>query len=142
MDEEARFRRFVGIVVTMLVVGALLVVVFANVGADNWATVVSAAILVSLAAVALLSARKKMKELKMGIPSEDERSIAIRMRAGYLAFYVSLYFILGMSFVHAILEDDEVSSLPTSEWLMIYVAAMGSIFLVLNAYLSRKGVPG
>jgi hypothetical protein len=47
-----------------------------------------------------------------------------------------------MSFFHAILEDNQVSSLPTSEWLMVYVAAMGSIFLVLNAYLMRKGVPG
>ena len=141
MDEKARFRRFVGIVITVLVVGALFVIVFANASVDNWATLMSAAILVTMAAIAIIVARKKMKELKNGIPSEDERSIAIRMRAGYLAFYISLYFVLGMSFIHAILEDNQVSSLPTSEWLMIYVAAMGSIFLVLNAYLSRKGVP-
>jgi len=141
MDERARFRAFVGIVVVVLVLGAFFVIVFANAGVDNWATLMSAAIIVSMAAIALIVARKKLKELKSGIPSEDERSRAIRMRAGYLAFYISLYFVFGMSFFHAILEDNHVSSLPTSEWLMIYVAAMGSIFLVLNAYLTRKGVP-
>jgi hypothetical protein len=142
MDEKARFRRFVGIVIVVLVVGALFVIAFANSNVDNWATLMSSAILVTLVAIAIFVALKKRKELKSGIPSEDERSIAIRMRAGYLAFYISLYFLFGMSFFHAILEDNQVSSLPISEWLMIYVAAMGSIFLVLNTYLSRKGVPG
>jgi len=142
MNEEARFRAFVGIVIAVLALGIVFVIVFANVSVDNWATLMSAAILVSMAAIAVIVARKKLKELKSGIPSEDERSRAIRMRAGYLAFYISLYFVLGMSFFHAILEDNQVSSLPISEWLMVYVAAMGSIFLVLNAYLSRKGVPG
>lgn len=142
MDDRARFWRFVWIVAAVLAVGTVFVIVFANAGVDNWATVMPAAILVSMAVIALVVARKKMRELKSGFPSEDERSSAIRMRAGYLAFYISVYFILGMGFVHAIFEDNEVSSLPTSEWLMIYAAAMGSIFLVLNAYYTRKGVPG
>jgi uncharacterized membrane protein len=141
MDEKARFRVFARIVVTVLVVGTLFVIVFANAGVDNWATLMSATIIVSMAAIALIIARRKLKELKSGIPSQDERTRAIRMRAGYLAFYISLYFLFGMSFFHAILEDNHVSSPPTSTWLMIYVAAMGIIFLVLNTYLTRKGVP-
>jgi len=141
MDEKARFQRFVGIIVVILVAGAIFVIAFANGGTDNWATVMSLMVLVTMAAIALIVARKKMKELKNGIPSEDERSRAIRMRAGYLAFYISLYFLFGMAFFHTILEDSEISSIPTSEWLMIYVAVMGSIFLVTNAYFTRKGVP-
>jgi len=141
MDEKTRFRRFVGIVIVILVLGALFVIASGVFNVDNWATLMSAAILVSMAAIALIVARKKQKELKRGIPSEDERSIAIRMRAGYLAFFISLYFLLAMGFIHAMLEDNQVSSLPTAEWLMIYVAVMGSIFLALNAYLKRKGVP-
>lgn len=141
MDEKARFRVFIGIVVTVLVVGTFFVILFANAGFDNWATLMSAAIIVIMAAIGLLVARKKLRELKSGIPSQDERTLAIRMRAGYLAFYISLYFLFGMSFFHAILEDNQISSLPMSEWLMIYVAAMGIIFLTLNTYLTRKGVP-
>jgi hypothetical protein len=125
----------------ILVAGAIFVIAFANGGTENWATVMSLVVLVTMAAIALVVARKKMKELKSGIPSEDERSRAIRMRAGYLAFYISLYFLFGMAFFHTILEDNQISSIPMSEWLMIYVAAMGSIFLVTNAYFTRKGVP-
>jgi peptidoglycan/LPS O-acetylase OafA/YrhL len=141
MDEKVRFQRFVGIIVVILVAGAIFVIAFANGGTENWATVMSLVVLVTMAAIALVVARKKMKELKSGIPSEDERSRAIRMRAGYLAFYISLYFLFGMAFFHTILEDNQISSIPMSEWLMIYVAAMGSIFLVTNAYFTRKGVP-
>jgi len=141
MNEETRFRAFVGIVVAVLAIGVVFFIASVNVNADKWATVTSAAILFSMAAIAFIVARKKRSELKRGIPSEDERSLSIRMRAGYIAFYISLYFVFGMSFFHAILEDNNVSSLPTSEWLLIYVAAMGSIYLAVHAYLTRKGVP-
>jgi formate hydrogenlyase subunit 4 len=141
MDEKARYRAFVGVVVAALVSGAFFVVVSASTGFDNWATTMSLAIIVSMAAIALVVARRKLKDMVSGIPSEDERSRAIRNRAGYLALFVSMYFMFGMSFFHTILEDNQISSIPTSEWLMVYVAAMGTIFLVLNAYLSRKGVP-
>lgn len=142
MDERARFRAFVGIVLTVLILGAIVVIGLASAGEDNWASVMSAVIVVIMAIVALIVARRKLKDLRSGIPSEDERSRAIRMRAGYYAFFVSLYFMFGMSFLLMILEDNDVSSVPTSEWLMIDVAAMGSIYLVMSAYLSRKGVPG
>jgi hypothetical protein len=141
MDEKARFQRFVVIVVAVIVLGTVLLIASGVFNADNWAMLTSAMILVSMAAIGIIVARKKQKELKSGIPSEDERSRAIRMRAGYLAFYISLYFLLGMGGLLAIFEEDQVSSVPTAEWLMICVAAMGSIFLVLNVYLTRKGVP-
>jgi len=141
MDERKRFRRFIGVVAAVLVFGAIFVVWLGAVGTDNWATIMPAVILVTMAIVAIVVVRKGLRELKSGFPKDDERSRAIKMRAGYIAFYASLYFLLAMGFVHAILEDSEISSIPTSEWLMIYVAAMGSIFLAVNAYLSRKGVP-
>jgi membrane protease YdiL (CAAX protease family) len=142
MDEGTRFRRFVAVIAAVLVVGAIFVVVSGAAGSDNWATIMSVVILVTMALVALVTVRKRLGDLKSGFPKEDERSMAIKMRAGYLAFFVSLYFMFGMSFIHAILEDNQVSSLPTSEWLMVDVAAMGSIYLIVNAYLNRKGVPG
>jgi len=141
MDEKKRFRRFVAVVAAVLVFGAVFVVWSGAVGTDNWATIMSAVILASMALVAIVVVRKGLRDVKSGFPRDDERSRAIKMRAGYIAFYVSIYLLLAMGFVHAILEDNQVSSPPTSEWLMIYVAAMGSIFLAVNAYLNRKGVP-
>lgn len=141
MDERARFWRFVGIITVILFVGTLFVIYFANGGIENWGTLLSAMIVVTMAAIALIVARMKLKDLRNGIPSEDERSSALKMRAGYLAFFISVYFLLGMGFLLTIFEDNQVSSLPTAEWFMICVAVMGSIYLVLNAYITRKGAP-
>ena len=141
MDEKKRFRTFVGVVVAVLVFGAIFVVWSGAVGSDNWATIMSAVILVTMAIVAIVVVRKGLRDQKSGFPRDDERSRAVKMRAGYIAFYASLYLLLAMSFVHSGLEGNEISSVPTSEWLMIYVAAMGSIYLAVNAYLNRKGVP-
>jgi len=142
MDDKARFRALVVVVVIVLAGGVLYTVATVNAGVDVEWTLVSAVIVVSMALVAIAVVRKERKELKSGFPKDDERSRAIRMRAGYLAFFISLYFLLGMGFVHGVLEDQQIVSLPTSEWAMIYVAALGSIFLAMHAYLNRKGVPG
>ena len=141
MDGKARYWALVVVVVAVLAGVALYMAATVNVGVESWWTVVSAVILVGLALVAIAVVLKQRKELKSGFPKEDERSRAIRMRAGYLAFFISLYFLLGMGFIHGILEDQQMSLLPTSEWLMIYVAVLGSIFLAVHAYLNRKGVP-
>lgn len=128
-------------VVIVLAGGLVYVVATMNAGVDVAWTLVVVVILVSMALVAVAVVLKQRKDLRSGFPKEDERSSAIRMRAGYLAFYISLYFLFGVSMVQVILEDHRILSLPTSEWGMIYVAAMGSIFLAIHAYLNRKGVP-
>jgi len=142
MEESAKLKRYVAVVVVALALGAIFVVWSGAVGADNWASGMAAVILVTMAVVAVFVNRKWSKEMKAGYPRYDERSIAIRMRAGYLAFFVSLYLMLGTGFAFSMVEDDGISSVPTSEWFMIFVAVMGVIFMAINAYLNRKGVPG
>lgn len=141
MDGKARYWALVVVVVAVLAGVALYTVATVKVGVESWWTLVLAMILVGLALVAIAVVLKQRKEFKSGFPRDDERSRAIRMRAGYLAFFISLYFLLGMGFIHGILEDQRMSLLPTSEWLMIYVAVLGSIFLAVHAYLNRKGAP-
>lgn len=142
MEGKARFRALVAVVVVVLAGGVLYLVATVGAGVDVAWTLVSAVILASMALIAIAAILKERKELKSGFPKDDERSRAIRMRAGYLAFFISLYFLFGMSGVQTLLEDRQIASLPTAEWGMIYVAAMGSIFLAVHAYLNRKGVPG
>jgi len=141
MDGKARFRAFVAVVVVVLAGGVLYLVATVGAGVEVAWTLVSAVILASMALVVIAVILKERKELKSGFPKDDERSRAIRMRAGYLAFFISLYFLFGMSGVQTLLEDRQIASLPTAEWGMIYVAVMGSIFLAVHTYLNRKGVP-
>ena len=141
MDGKARFRAFVAVVVVVLAGGVLYLVTTVGAGVEVAWTLVSAVILASMALVVIAVILKERKELKSGFPKDDERSRAIRMRAGYLAFFISLYFLFGMSGVQTLLEDRQIASLPTAEWGMIYVAVMGSIFLAVHTYLNRKDVP-
>jgi len=142
MDEKARFRAFLVVIVAVLAVGVLYIVYTVGTGADVPWTFVSLLILVSMAIVLLVAVVvKKRQELKAGFPGEDERSRPIRWRAGYWAYFASLYFLFFASMVQPLLEDHQVVSLPTAVWGMIYVAVMGMFFLAALAVLNRKGVP-
>ncbi len=131
-----------GVLVVVVVVAAGAVYAFAatNLGSGMAWTVVTAAILAGLAIVAIALTVKQRRDLEKGYPKEDERSRAIRFRAGYLAFLISLYFLFGMSMFQVTLENHPVAFLPTAEWGMIYVVVMGLVFLAVRAYLNRKGV--
>lgn len=142
MENGMKVKRFMGVVILVVLLGVLIFIVNLSAGQiDNAWVIVSAMIVVSIGVVAIISIRKSMKDLKSGYPMDDEMSKAIKMRAGYLAFFISLYFLFAMSFVHSIFDDSMVAQMPTSEWLMIYVAAMGTIFLATHTYYKRKGVP-
>lgn len=102
-----------------------------------WSGAVLAAV-VAIAVVALLLALKAMRELRSGLPLDDERSRAMKARAGYYASYINMYATLGLGFLFAAFED-EGASIPNSELLFILVALMGSVQIVFMTYLNRRG---
>ena len=106
-------------------------------GINIWSMAMLVAI-VALALVAIGMVVKSQREIKSGFPRQDERSIALSMRAGNRAFYVSMYLFLFMALGLMGLDDEEVM-LSNAELLFIAVAIMGSIHIVLSAYYNRKG---
>ncbi len=102
-----------------------------------WSGLVLAAV-VAIALVALLLALRAMRELRLGMPLDDERSRATKARAGYYAFYICMYATLALGFMFALFEDEGMA-LPNSELLFIIVALMGSTQIVLLTYLNRGG---
>ncbi len=144
MDKRMRFRAFVGILAAVIIVGVLFVEGSAFAAdTENWAVVASAVILVAIALAAALVARKRLKETKSGIPSEDERSTALKMRAGYLSFFVSMYLCMALGWIFLVLLEDTTTDFPAvGELMFILVAAMGTTYLVIWTAVSRgKGTP-
>lgn len=144
MDKRMKFRAFVGILAAVIIVGVLFVVGSAFAAdTENWAVVASAVILVAIALAAALVARKRLKETKSGIPSEDERSTALKMRAGYLSFFVSMYLCMALGWIFLVLLEDTTTDFPAvGELMFILVAAMGTTYLVIWTAVSRgKGTP-
>ncbi len=139
MDEKKRFRKFVGILAAVIVGAAVFVVGTVVAGVDDWYAVVSAAILVSIALVAVFVAWRKRNELKSGFPLEDERSRALKMRAGSLALWASMYFCLALGWIIGVfVEDSTREFLSVGEMMFVVVAAMGIFYSVILAALSRR----
>ncbi len=144
MDERNRFRLFIGIIVSIIVIGVLFVAGSANSeDSDKWSVIASAVIVGSIALVASLAARKRLKEMKSGFPSEDERSTALKMRAGYLSFFVSMYICMALGWIFGVFLDDTTMDLPSVGTVMfILVAVMGTAYIVIWTAISRgKGTP-
>ncbi len=143
MDEKKRFRKFVGIVAAVIVLGAVFVVGTVVAEVDNWYTIASAAILVSIAVVGVIVALRRREVVRSGFPLEDERSRALKMRAGYLALFVSMYFCLALGWIiGAFVEDSGRKFLSVGEMMFVLVAVMGIFYGVILAALSRgKGAP-
>jgi len=135
MDERTRMWAMVGVSAVVLLGIALMIVLVE--GLNAWTGVMLLTI-VALALVALALAVRTMREMRSGLPLKDERSIALAMRAGNRAFYVSMYLFLFMAIGFTALEDEGVV-LSNSELLFVIVALMGSIHIVLSTYYNRKG---
>lgn len=138
MDERTRMWVMVGISAVVLLGIAFMIAL--TEGISVWSMAVLVAV-VALALVAIAMVVKSQKETRSGFPRQDERSIALSMRAGNRAFYVSMYLFLFMALGLMGLDDEEVM-IPNAELLFIAVAIMGSIHIVLSAYYNRKGRVG
>jgi uncharacterized membrane protein len=135
MDERTRIWIMVGISAVVLLAAAFLIVVVE--GASLW-SLVSLSIIMAIVLLALFFVVRTLREMKTGVPLEDERSRYLSLRAGYRAFYVCMYLVLALAFVTMALEDHDVV-LSTSEMLFVVTAMMGSIHLAFSAYYNRKG---
>lgn len=104
-------------------------------------TIWSIAMLVTVAALALVAVVlvvRARRDVRRGLPVQDERSRALSARASYYTLYLSMYLTLALGFVFVLLEDRDMT-LPNSELLFILAAAMGSIYIGFGTYLNRKG---
>ena len=144
MNEKQKFRLFVVILAAVVIGGAFFVVgVVVNEDVDGWWIFSPLFLLVAIAIAAVLVARKRLQEMKRGIPSEDERSTALKMRAGHISFFASMYLCLALGWIFGLILEDSTTELPSTGTMMfVLVAAMGVIYIVTMAVMTRgKGMP-
>lgn len=141
MEGEKKLSRFVVAVTAVVVLGVLFLLFNISTGASISWTLVCLFIIATIGIVGIVKVWITLKESKKGIPIGDEMSKAITMKAGYIAFFISLYFLLIMGFIFSSIDEGIVSYFPTAEWLMFLDAAMGVIFILVLSYLKIKGVP-
>jgi len=144
IDERKKFQLLIGVATSVVVIGMLFAIgLTADDEPDNLWAILTAVIVVSIAVTAALVARKRRKEMRQGIPSDDERSTALKMRAGYLSFFVSMYLCLALGWIFGVLLEDTTAKVPSTGTVMfILVAAMGVIYAIVWTVMSRgTGMP-
>jgi peptidoglycan/LPS O-acetylase OafA/YrhL len=95
---------------------------------------------VAIIAVLLLMISKRSKDVKSGLPVKDEMTQRIKERAGYIAYSLTIYFILVLMWIQFLIEDYETITIEPR--FIIY----GTLFFMLGVFgltwmiLSRRGI--
>jgi cytochrome c biogenesis factor len=138
MDERKRLRAFVVLVTAVVVIGSLIAIQVISFEADTWATFVAAVILATIALVAVIVTRRQLRDLKAGFPKDDEMSRAIKMRAGYVSFWVSMYFCMVLGWIFGIFVDESAKGFLTmGEMMFVLAGIMGILYIVIWTAVSR-----
>jgi uncharacterized membrane protein len=104
--------------------------------------VASGGILVTIVHIGIFVVWRLLKEKRSGFPLKDERTQKITGKAAYYAFYIGTYFMLALMLVNLLNEVFiDVPLLETGYALVISVLVQSLAFIVIMAYLNRKGDP-
>ncbi|MBW2989747.1 DUF2178 domain-containing protein [Candidatus Woesearchaeota archaeon] len=87
-------------------------------------------------AFAFVVFRRGNRDLKQGLPLQDERSRRVMEKASSLAFYVSLYLLLAVGFF----SDGIIKFRDVSQATGLAVGGMALLFAVFWAYYNKKGI--
>ena len=129
MNSKAKFV-FLIIVSLSIIIGAIVLSI--NLFSLGDITMAGLLMIVMFAFVGILSIflRKSYDNLKLGIPSDDERTKKVRMYAAGYAYFISLYVWILLLAFHRYLDSDDV--------LMIGLVAMALSFYLSWFVINRK----
>lgn len=84
--------------------------------------------------------KHKYRDVKEGMPLEDERSRKVMTQAAAMTFYVSIYWLLAISFFEDFFAKiTNVEKLDVGQTIGIGIAGMTICFIVAWFYYNRKG---
>lgn len=139
---QDRKKLFLTIIATLLVlVGVVLYayLAFYNRQFDFKNLVVVILPLLIVVFMAFFLARR-YKDIKKGMPFEDERSKKVINRAAAMSFYITLYWLLFISWFEALwLDVFGLEDLSASEAIGVGIIGMAVIFFCSWLFYSRRG---
>jgi hypothetical protein len=125
----------VGVVVVVAVIATLIIYMLSTGGQDP-----SAYLLMIIPIVIILSASymiwDRIKNMRAGLPHEDERSKRINYKAGYYGFIAAIWSALGSNTLSIIIYDKDLrGGLVVASVVLV----SGLVFVVAYLYLMMKG---
>ena len=124
-----------GVLVAMLVIITLFVYVVAK-DAFELFDLISIAIVLILVGSATYIIWDRIKNIKAGLPVQDERLKIATYKAGYYGFIAAIWSAIGSNLAFEIIYDQELRG---GLVVAAVVIVSGLVFMVSYFYLSRKG---
>ena len=93
-----------------------------------------------IVAILLIIISKRSREVKSGLPIQDEMTKRLKERAGYMAYSITLYFILALIWINFLIEDMETITIEPR--FIIY----GTLFFMVGVFgiswfiIKRRGI--
>ena len=135
MNDKTRFW-IIATVIGMVILSVLAITVLLLSRGEVMRSLPSLAAALTLLAIAAVFLAKAYKDVKSGMPIEDERSTLNKMKAGYYTYLLTIYLLLGLAFY---------SDLPEASWMAprhvayIGIAVGAALFMGLWGWLNWKG---
>ncbi|MFH1256827.1 MAG: hypothetical protein V1494_06065 [Candidatus Diapherotrites archaeon] len=132
-------RVLIGLAVVVLVV-ASLAVYLASVGSANSSELVLVIVALVIVFGAVVFLRDRIKSSREGLPAEDELSRRAVHKAGYYAYFASIYTALGAMFINDFLVGESgFQGIDAGQLSGIVILVPAIVFMAFALYFRHKG---
>ena len=125
-----------GIIAALVILGSLLLIVALLAEGENMQLVLPIGIVVIIVLFMIPFVKRRLFDVKKGFPFEDERSKKVMTNASSKAYYVSLYWLLAISFS---VETFEIIEMDVSQAIGTGIVGMAVLFGIFFVYYDGKG---
>lgn len=143
MNEQAKLKLKLLVIIfftATMILGVIFYGIFSSFAGEYLESIVVLIISVSMMIIGVWIFRKESKNVKAGLPLEDERSKQIKQQAAAYSYYVSIYYLLGLMWYNILAHN--FLSLPrmdTGAALGVGIGGIIILFFVIWLIVSKRG---
>jgi len=144
MDDSARLKTMkIGGGILILGITMFLVFIFVTeISAGTFSPLLFVTLLPAAAiiAVLLLMISRRSRDVMAGLPVHDEMTQRLKERAGYIAYSITLYFVLVLIWIQFLVEEVETISIEPRFVLYGTLFFMLGVFSISWLLIKRRGL--
>lgn len=122
------------LLITLLVLGTIILWIAGSEFSLPVTEIVQFAVIILLVGFGIYIAITRLRSVRRGEPAEDELSKRIMQKASSLAFYISIYVWLAISYM------SEHLGLRTGVWIGAGIVGMALLWAILVIYFKLRGL--
>jgi|GEM_PF-6447067 len=144
MDDRARLKimKVGGVILILGIIMFLIMIFVTEISAGTFSPLLFITLLpaATIIAVLVLLISRRSRDVKAGLPVHDEMTQRLKERAGYIAYSITLYFVIVLIWIQFLLEDVETISIEPRFVLYGTLFFMLGVFSISWLLIKRRGL--